>query len=411
VIRYAPVDTVSAIPCIVSASVRIDASVLQALGVTRHPLKPIGLVLLLHTLMLESTGTVKDSYDSKQAFQIDSSGLPAEEILFGKTKAMLEVSTTIGRTCDTDLPVLIRGETGTGKELIARYVHCRSRLRDAPFVKVNCAAIPVHLLESELLGYEKGAFTGATESKPGLVEMANGGTLFLDEIGDMDASLQTKLLHLLQDGRYSRIGAEDDRHAKVRIICATNCDLEQAVSEGKFRSDLFYRIDVICLRLSPLRERREDIPALAQHLINKLNKRYSLRAAPLSEITVHLISHWQWPGNIREFESWIMRAMVLGVHDALGPELHRQILAIGRSNEGHTDGVRMKEASKELAWAAERALILKHLEANQWNRRKTARELNICYRSLLYKLQRVGVPSLRRVRSRNPLTSPNTRED
>ena len=343
---------------------------------------------------------MRDSSVSPQTFQIDLLSLPAEEILFGKTESMLEVRNTIARTCDTELPVLIRGETGTGKELIARYVHCRSRLRDAPFVKVNCAAIPVHLLESELLGYEKGAFTGACESKPGLVEMANGGTLFLDEIGDMDASLQTKLLHLLHDGRYSRIGSDEDRRAKVRIICATNCDLEQAVTDGRFRSDLFYRIDVICLRLSPLRERRQDVPALACHFIDKLNKKYSLRAAALSEVTVHLISQWQWPGNIREFENWITRAMVLGVHDALGSELHRQLLAINKSNDRHIHGVRLKEASKELAWAAERALILKHLEANHWNRRKTARELNICYRSLLYKLQQLGVPSLRRASGR-----------
>ena len=345
---------------------------------------------------------MKASSDSPQAFRIDPSSLPADEILFGKSEAMQDVSKAIGLTCNTDLPVLIRGETGTGKELIARYLHCRSRLRDSPFVKVNCAAIPVHLLESELLGYEKGAFTGANESKPGLVEMANGGTLFLDEIGDMDASLQTKLLHLLQDGRYSRIGSEEDRHAKVRIICATNCDLEQAVTEGKFRSDLFYRIDVICLRLSPLRERRQDIPALARHFIDKVNNKYSLTKAPLSEVVVHLISQWQWPGNIREFENWIIRAMVLGVHNALGSELNRQLLAIGKPTDGYPHVVRMKEASKELAWAAERALILKHLEANHWNRRKTARELNICYRSLLYKLRKVGVPSLRRARSRTP---------
>jgi two-component system, NtrC family, response regulator AtoC len=378
---------------------------LQAFGENRANSRGIrfGPVLAVHHA--GEHGIVKDSSDSPQTFQIDPSSLPPEDILFGKTEAMQEVSTTIARTCDTELPVLIRGETGTGKELIARYVHCHSRLRDAPFVKVNCAAIPVHLLESELLGYEKGAFTGANESKPGLVEMANGGTLFLDEIGDMDASLQTKLLHLLQDGRYSRIGSEEDRHAKIRIICATNCDLEQAVTEGKFRSDLFYRIDVICLRLSALRERREDIPALALHFIDKINKRYSLRTATLSEVTVHLISQWQWPGNIREFENWIMRAMVLGVHDALGSELNRQLLTMGKSNDGHAQVVRLKEASKEFVWAAERALILKHLEANHWNRRKTARELNICYRSLLYKLQQAGVPSLRRARSRTPQTT------
>ncbi len=343
---------------------------------------------------------MRDPSSSPQTFRIDASTLPREEILFGRTAAMHEALNTIARTCDTELPILIRGETGTGKELIARYVHCRSRLRDAPFVKVNCAAIPVHLLESELLGYEKGAFTGAHESKPGLVEVASGGTLFLDEIGDMDASLQTKMLHLLQDGRYARIGSEEDRRAKIRVICATNCDLEQAVTEGKFRSDLFYRIDVICVRLSPLRERREDIPQLAQHFMEKLNRKHSMRAPILSEVTVHLISQWRWPGNIREFENWIIRAMVFGVHDAMGSELNRQLLGIHRSNEGPGQTVRMKDVAKELVRAAERALILNHLEANHWNRRKTAKELNMCYRSLLYKLQQAGMPSLRRSSNR-----------
>ena len=339
---------------------------------------------------------VRDSLDCSQNFRIDPASLPTDDILFGGTQAMREVLNTINLTCGTELPILIRGETGTGKELIARYVHCRSRLQDAPFVKVNCAAIPVHLLESELLGYEKGAFTGANESKPGLVELANGGTLFLDEIGDMDSSLQTKLLHLLQDGRYSPIGAEEDRRARVRIICATNCDLEQAVCEGKFRSDLFYRIDVICLRLSPLRERREDIPRLSQHFLEKLSRKYGRRATPLTEVTFHLLSQWTWPGNIREFENWMMRVMVLGVHEALSTELNRQFSVTWKAADGQAREGCLKEASRESARAAERALILKHMEANHWNRRKTAKELNISYRSLLYKLRQVGVPSARR---------------
>lgn len=175
--------------------------------------------------------------DQSNGFRIDAGDLPGEDILFGSTPAMLEVRDTIARVCDIDLPVLLRGETGTGKEVIARYVHTRSRLRDGPFVKLNCAAIPVHLLESELMGYEKGAFTGATDRKPGLIELAHGGTLFLDEIGDMALSLQTKLLHLLQDGRYTRIGGREDCHAQARIVCATHCDLEAAVRLRSFRSD------------------------------------------------------------------------------------------------------------------------------------------------------------------------------
>jgi len=302
----------------------------------------------------------------------------------------------IARTCNTGIPILIRGETGTGKELVARYIHLRSELCDAPFVKVNCAAIPFHLLESELLGYEKGAFTGANESKPGLVELANGGTLFLDEIGDMDPSLQSKILHVLQEGRYVRVGAGEERHARVRIICATNCDLENAVSCGLFRSDLFYRIDGITLQLSPLRHRRQDIPQLCDYFRTKFAARCGLQLLPLGEMTLHLFSQWQWPGNIRELENWIMREVVLGTHEALSFELKRQCAA-ARSRPGtqNWEGP-LKQVSRESARAAEQAVILKHLEANHWNRRRTAKELNVSYRSLLYKLREAGMPSTRR---------------
>lgn len=329
-------------------------------------------------------------------FRIDPSELPSDDIIFGSTPAMQDVRNTIARVCDTDLSVLIRGETGTGKEIVARRLHARSRFQDAPFVKLNCAAVPVDLLESELLGYEKGAFTGANESKPGLVEIANGGTLFLDEIGDMAASLQSKLLHLLQDGRYTRIGGREDRRAQVRIICATNCDLETAVKARTFRSDLFYRIDVIGLRLSPLRERKQDIPQLCQHFLEKLAKKYGRRVSPLTETTLHLLSQWAWPGNIRELENWIMRDLVFGVHEALSAELTRQVAVASNATKAQTWGSHLKDASRQSARAAEQAIILNRLEANHWNRRRTSKDLNMSYRSLLYKLRDVGVPSRRR---------------
>jgi two-component system response regulator AtoC len=308
---------------------------------------------------------------------------------------MREVLKTIIRTSHTELPVLIRGETGTGKEMVARYVHACSKLRNGPFVKVNCAAIPVHLLESELLGYEKGAFTGAGEAKPGLVELASGGTLFLDEIGDMNSSLQSKMLHLLQDGRYVRVGGAEERRARVRIVCATNSDLEHAVEEGTFRADLFYRIDVITLRLSALRDRREDIPQLCEHFREKLGKRLGLPTAPLSKLTLHLLQQLSWSGNIRELENWVTREIVLGPNEALSHELARQFAAASTLANRQFDG-QLKQRSRESARAAERALILKQLEANHWNRRKTSRDLNISYRSLLYKLREAGVPSIRR---------------
>ena len=334
--------------------------------------------------------------ESISNFRIDPAELPDGKIIFGTTPAMQDVLNTISRVHATDLPVLIRGETGSGKEIVARYVHARSRLQDAPFVKLNCAAIPVHLLESELLGFEKGAFTGANESKPGLVEMADGGTLFLDEIGDMAPSLQTKLLHLLQDGRYTRIGGCEDRQARVRIICATNCDLEAAVKARTFRSDLFYRIDVISLHLSPLRERKQDIPQLCQHFLEKLSKKYKRRVPALTDSTLHLLSQWNWPGNIRELENWMTREIVLGVHEALSAELSRQVAKVSDAIRGPGLGSHLKDASRQSARAAEQAIILRRLEANQWNRRKTSKDLNMSYRSLLYKLRELGVPTLRR---------------
>jgi len=333
-----------------------------------------------------------------QNYRIDQGDLPEQSIIFGKSLAMLEVLKVIDRISHTDLSVLIRGESGTGKEIIARYLHTHSHLANAPFVKLNCAAIPVHLLESELLGYEKGSFTGANQAKPGLVEVAHGGSLFLDEIGDMDASLQTKLLHLLQDGHYTRIGGREDRHARVRIICATNCDLELAVENRTFRQDLFYRIDVIGLRLAPLRERREDIPQLCQYLLQKLSRKFGKSAPPVTETALHLLAQWNWPGNIRELENWVMRSIILGGDEALRSELSHQLAVAHSAESSYSGGGHLKVASREAALATERAVILKALQANHWNRRKTAKELGVSYRSLLYKLHDAGMPHRRTVK-------------
>ena len=343
----------------------------------------------------DESGSRLMALDLAQSFRIDPSELPSDEVIFGSTAAMREVQHRLGRVGRTNLPVLIRGESGTGKEVIAHHLHAHSHLHDAPFVKLNCAAIPIHLLESELLGYERGAFTGAHQAKPGLVEIANGGTLFLDEIGDMEASLQTKLLHLLQDGHYTRIGGREDRRARVRVVCATNCDLEGALKTRSFRQDLFYRLDVISLHLPALRERREDLPSLCQHFLKKLSKRFNKSAPPLAATTMHLLAQWSWPGNIRELENWISRYLILGNDEALGFELGRQAalahsVCARQSFRGH-----LKEASRQAAVSTERAVIMKTLQANHWHRRKTAKELNMSYRSLLYKLRDAGVPRRR----------------
>ena len=338
------------------------------------------------------------------SFRIHPGDLPSEQVIFGSSDAMQEVRRKIDRVCNTDYPVLIRGESGTGKEVITRYLHSRSHLSDAPFVKLNCAAIPVHLLESELLGHERGAFTGANDTKPGLVEIANGGTLFLDEIGDMDSTLQSKLLHLLQDGAYCRVGGREELRARVRIICATNRDLEAAIEARSFRQDLFYRIDVVGLQLSPLRERKQDIPQLCEHFLLKLGKKFNRTVPSLSTMTLHLLKQWNWPGNLRELENWVARYMILGTDQALSAELNRQVSFAHSPSGRPVESMHLKEASRQAAITTERAVILKVLQANHWNRRKTALELNMSYRSLLYKLRDAGVPPRRKVKDKSTLS-------
>ncbi|MGD0800079.1 MAG: sigma-54 dependent transcriptional regulator [Terracidiphilus sp.] len=334
----------------------------------------------------------------EQSHRIDPAELPGEAVIFGRTAAMREVQATIERVLNNDLPVLIRGESGTGKEVTAKYLHTRSDRRDAPFVKVNCAAVPVGLLESELLGYEKGSFSGASETRLGLIEIAEGGTLFLDEIGDMDWALQTKLLHLLQDGRYARIGGREELQANIRVICSTNIDLEAAVESRAFRQDLFYRIDVIRIQLVPLRERIEDIPQLCDYFLQRLAKRYSKPTPQLTSAAVSLLKQWNWPGNLRELESWMERNVILGGEEALTEELSRQMTVANAISSLQPRIGHLQEVSRHAASAAAREVILKVLQANHWNRRKTAEELNISYRSLLDKLQDVAEPRQRKSR-------------
>jgi two-component system, NtrC family, response regulator AtoC len=246
-------------------------------------------------------------------------------LLFGNSERMAEVRDLIDRVADTDVTVLIRGESGTGKELVARALYASSLRRDKPFVKVNCAALPTELLESELFGFERGAFTGAIQQKPGKFEFANHGTMFLDEIGDMSFPLQAKLLQVLQDGEFARLGGKHDVKVDVRVIAATNRDLEQMVTLGQFREDLFFRLNVVCINLPPLRDRREEIPILADYLLKKYSVQYNKPCSELSQETMRLFMDYDWPGNIRELENLIKRAVVLGSEDAIRKEITQGI--------------------------------------------------------------------------------------
>ena len=244
-------------------------------------------------------------------------------LLFGNSEQMAEVRDLIERVADTDVTVLVRGESGTGKELVARALYASSLRRDKPFVKVNCAALPTELLESELFGFERGAFTGAIQHKPGKFEFANHGTMFLDEIGDLSFPLQAKLLQVLQDGEFSRLGGKHDVHVDVRVIAATNRDLERAVSEGQFREDLFFRLNVVSINLPPLRERREEIPILTEYFLKKYSVQYNKPFTAVSAETMQLFMDHDWPGNVRELENLIKRTVVLGTEAPIRKEMQR----------------------------------------------------------------------------------------
>jgi two-component system response regulator AtoC len=335
-------------------------------------------------------------------------------MLFGTSDRMAEVRDLIERVADTDVTVLIRGESGTGKELVARALYAASARRDKPFVKVNCAALPTELLESELFGFERGAFTGALQQKPGKFEFANHGTMFLDEIGEMSPALQAKLLQVLQDGEFARLGGKHDVRVDVRIIAATNRALEQAVADGLLREDLFFRLNVVSIEMPPLRERRDEIPLLSEYFLKKHSVQYNKPQAVLSAEIMRLFVEYDWPGNVRELENLIKRAVVLGDETPIRRDLsHTIALAAQRRAEpaavppapapparvaaspariaADAGNYSLKDVSRTAAREAERELILKMLHQTRWNRKETAGILGISYKALLYKIKENGL--------------------
>jgi len=324
-------------------------------------------------------------------------------LLCGDNRKMIAVREMIEQVADTDITVLIRGESGTGKEVVARTVFQLSGRRDRPFVKVNCAALPSELLESELFGFEKGAFTGAQKRKLGKFEFANHGTIFLDEISEMHPSLQAKLLQVLQDGEFSRLGGESDVKVDTRIIAATNRNLEQAVADGSFREDLFYRLNVVTVQLPPLRERRDAIPLLVDFFLQKYNEQYKKQQPPPSAETLDRMVDYHWPGNVRELENMVKRMVVLGAESVVAGELEgREPPSPAEASSGfdldalgsefvNGDGIDLKAVSKRAAQIAEKRVIEKVLHQTRWNRKEAAERLQISYKALLYKMKEAGL--------------------
>jgi len=337
-----------------------------------------------------------DSSHKLSGIERPGSILP-DQILFGRSSAMADVQARAERICRTNVPLLLCGEGGTGKESLAQWIHGHSEYAAGEFVKVNCAAIPGTLLESELFGYEKGAFTGANNVKPGRVELAHRGTLFLDEIAELDLNLQSKLLHFLQDGTFSRIGDQGERKVDARLICATNKDLEAEMNAGRFRQDLFYRIHVFRLRMPALRERRDDIPLLAEYFRKQFEKQFEMKAEVFPPEMLEYLKNLAWAGNIRELSNGVARYVLLGPEAAIHQEIptRRAKRVVVDPGNGEPQ-ITLKRLSKDAIREMERNVILETLRANQWNRRKTAQALKISYRALIYKIQDAGLVSRRR---------------
>ncbi|NYF79932.1 sigma-54 interaction domain-containing protein [Granulicella arctica] len=338
---------------------------------------------------------------------------PPSSLLFGRTPAMQEIKRRIELVAHIDVPVLIQGETGTGKDLFARLIHVNSSRASKPLVRVSCPAIPGTLLESELFGYEKGAFTGAHSAKLGRLEQAHLGTLVLDEIGSLDALVQSKLLQVLQDGTFMRVGGSEMRSISARVISIASEDLRSRVKDGSFRLDLLYRINTVLLDLPPLRERMADLPDLIEYFTEQHAKSFDVPIRPICKDILALMHAYDWPGNIRELDNLLRSYTLLGNEEELVTMLtprprHLQQLV---AEIDIRQPCSLKQIAKEATRDLERQIILRVLQANGWNRRKTAGWLSISYRSLFYKLQQGNVGDDPSLTALLPEPSPKTEEE
>jgi len=317
------------------------------------------------------------------------------------SEKMVRIHSILEQVSDADVTVLVHGESGVGKEVISREVHRLSTRNKGPFIKVNCAALPEELLESELFGYERGAFTGASNRKAGKFELADKGTIFLDEIGEMSAALQAKFLQVLQDGEFTRLGGQSDVRVDVRVVVATNRNLEEMVAKGLFREDLYYRINVVNVFVPALRERKEEIPGLVDHFLSMYCEQYRRESLRISDALMEALVQYSWPGNIRELENMIKRVVVLQSEDSIRDELTLPP-PVAEDPESApeelvdaldlTDGsLSLREIGRRAARGAEREALRRVLYQTNWNRKRAAKILDVSYKTLLVKIKECGL--------------------
>lgn len=345
---------------------------------------------------LSSTGTEADVVPRTA----DAEELGEDVYFLAASEAMHKIRSQVGIVANVDVPVLLLGESGTGKEVVAKLIHKLSARSSRTFLKVNCAALPSELLESELFGYEPGAFTGASRSKPGKFEVCNKGTILLDEIGEMPPSLQAKLLHVLQDEEFSRLGSHSTVKVDVRILAATNINIQDAIAAKKLREDLYYRLNAFTITLPPLRDRREEIPLLLRHFMSRFANRFGRGPLPLSGGMIDACMNHRWPGNLRELENFVKRYLILGDEPLALEELEsngdgkgpRPAVPPPKPVETRTGD--LKALVRTLKDEAEMEAIGQALERTKWNRKEAARLLNISYKALLYKIRQFGLEKM-----------------
>ena len=382
------------LPVVMISGASSPLNIVEAMrnGATNFLGKPVSPDDLRNALERTLTEKARPRTVTSERLQLQS----PKEAYVSANPRMQEIESIVDQVGWSEAPVLIQGETGVGKEVLARALHARSPRSAKPFIKLNCAALPSELVESELFGYERGAFTGAFQKKPGMFELADGGTLLLDEIGDMDFKLQAKLLQVLQDQAFQRLGGKETVQVDVRIMAATHNDLEKAMIAGRFREDLYYRLNIINLHLPPLRERKEDILPLADVLLRK----HAASGAALPSIPSSCgqsLLAYDWPGNIRELENLMRRLIVLRNPDLIAEELRAKSArrVVGQTLPAQTQHVRVAEPILQQVTKAkqhaESEAILTALNATRWNRKQAAVQLNIEYKALLYKMKKLRI--------------------
>lgn len=370
--------------CSTDSSEVLRASQLGVAGILLKPFHKKDIDALVNSLV--------GNPDSPQQ-EVKEVPLDADSSFVRASRRMREVESHCRLVASTDIPVLVLGESGTGKEIAAKFIHKMSPRSQRNFLKVNCAAMPLDLLESELFGYEPGAFTGALKAKPGKFELCNNGTIFLDEIGEMPTALQAKLLQVLQDGTFSRLGSRTTIKVDVRVIAATNINIKAAIAQKTFREDLYYRLNGFSIHIPPLRERREEIPILAKYFIARNAAKFERDPLLISAPLMQTLTSYSWPGNLRELDNITKRYLVLENEQAIFQELHPQLTSslLSNSPEERDSSTNLKSLVRGIKGDAESVVIAKTLEDTGWNRKAAAAHLQISYKALLYKIKQYSL--------------------